>query len=138
MTALTGGCFCRSIRYEIAGTPFFETICHCSICRRTTGSALVGWLTIQRSGFRLLSGEPKVFRSSDIATRAFCERCGTQLTFAFDEWPNVVDVTLGSLDDPNSSPPKDHTWTSAQLQWICLADQLPQYREAREIPKRSE
>ena len=32
---LQGGCFCGRIRYEVTGTPFNETNCHCSICRRT-------------------------------------------------------------------------------------------------------
>ena len=32
---LSGGRFCVAIRYEAGGTPFHETNCHCSICRRT-------------------------------------------------------------------------------------------------------
>jgi hypothetical protein len=95
MGMLTGGCFCGQIRYEVTGTPFFETLCHCSICRRTTGSAIVGWFTVRRSGFRIVSEEPKVIRSSDCATRSFCTTCGTQVTFQFDQWPQVIDVTIG-------------------------------------------
>ena len=37
---LNGGCFCGAIRYETAGTPFHQTNCHCSICRRTTGGPI--------------------------------------------------------------------------------------------------
>ena len=40
---LTGGCFCGAIRYEARGTPFHESNCHCSICRRTTGAPFVTW-----------------------------------------------------------------------------------------------
>ena len=32
---LQGGCFCGRIRYEVAGHPFHEANCHCSICRRS-------------------------------------------------------------------------------------------------------
>jgi len=35
---LKGGCYCGAVRYEAAGTPFNETSCHCTICRRTTGA----------------------------------------------------------------------------------------------------
>ena len=37
---LQGGCFCGRIRYEVTGTPFNETNCHCSICRRDDGRAI--------------------------------------------------------------------------------------------------
>jgi len=132
MGMLTGGCFCRQIRYEVTRTPFFETLCHCSIRGRPTGSAVVGWFTVRRSGFRIVSGEPRVFRSSDTATRSFCEHCGTQITFTFDTWPDLVDVTTGSLDEPNALPPKDHTWISSRLWWLHLNDGLPEHSEARD------
>ncbi len=44
---LRGGCFCGNIRYEAVGTPFNETNCHCSICRRTTGAPFVTWFSNQ-------------------------------------------------------------------------------------------
>ena len=37
---LEGGCFCGGIRYEVEGTPFDQTNCHCSICRRTVAALL--------------------------------------------------------------------------------------------------
>jgi len=105
----------------------------CSICRRTTGGAIVGWVTVNRTGFRFISGQPKSFPSSDFATRAFCPTCGTQLTFSFDEWPDFVDVTIRSSNDPNLVPPKDHTRISAQLPWLVVQDNVPRHLEAREM-----
>jgi hypothetical protein len=55
---LKGGCFCGRIRYEAAGTPFHETNCHCSICRRISGAPFVTWFSVSRSEFRLVCGEP--------------------------------------------------------------------------------
>jgi hypothetical protein len=131
MTVLKGGCFCGWIRYEAAGTPFHETNCHCSICRRTTGAPFVAWFSVPRSRFRLVCGEPARFRSTAKGTRRFCPRCGTQLTFEHDEFPDEVDVTTCSLDQPDSLPPKDHTHTSSKLGWIRLADELPEYPQSR-------
>jgi hypothetical protein len=128
---LKGGCFCGWIRYEAAGTPFHETNCHCSICRRTTGAPFVAWFSVPRSGFRLAHGEPARFKSTAKGTRSFCPRCGTQLTFEHDEFPDEIDVTTCSLDQPDRLPPKDHTHTSSQLAWIRLADQLPEYPQSR-------
>ena len=131
---LRGGCFCGAIRYEAAGAPFHETICHCSICRRTTGAPFVAWFSVRRSDFRLVQGSPARFRSSEKATRTFCPRCGAQLTFETADFADEIDVSIGSLDEPERVLPKDHTFASSKLTWVKLADGLPEYREARERP----
>ena len=128
---IRGSCFCGFIRYEARGTPFHETNCHCSICRRTSGAPFVAWFTVPSATFRILSGEPARFRSSDHGVRSFCSRCGTPLTFASSRFPDEVDITTCSLEDPEILPPKDHTRTSSQLTWIKLGDELPSFREAR-------
>jgi hypothetical protein len=129
---LTGGCFCGRVRYEADDAPFNETNCHCSICRRTTGAPFVAWFSVRRSRFHLVRGEPTRFRSSTKATRSFCPECGTQITFELDGAGDEIDVTTSSLDDPNRVAPRDHTHTSSRLQWLRLADGLPQFRDSRE------
>lgn len=128
---LEGGCFCGFVRYRIDGTPSQETSCHCSICRRTTGAPFVAWFTVRPAEFAIVSGSPSRFASSDHATRAFCPRCGTQLTFQSSRAPSEIDVTTCSLDDPERLPPRDHTRTSAKLSWVALGDHLPCFAEAR-------
>jgi hypothetical protein len=128
---LHGGCFCGRIRYEVAGRPFHETNCHCSICRRTTGAPFVAWFSVRPSEFRIVQGHPLRFRSSDKATRSFCPHCGTQLTFQADDYPDQVDITTCSLDRPEAVPPRDQTYTSSKVQWIELAGGLPRYAQAR-------
>ena len=122
---LTGGCFCGHVRYEAGGVPFNPTVCHCSMCRRASGAPMVAWFTVPRSAYRVVAGVPARFASSDRATRTFCPRCGTSLTFEGDEFPDEVDITTASLDDPEVMPPLDHTRTKTQLSWVRLADGLP-------------
>jgi hypothetical protein len=129
---LKGGCFCGRVRYEVAGTPFHETGCHCSICRRTTGAPFVAWFSVHRSGYRLVGGEPTKFKSTPKGTRSFCPECGTQLTFEHADFPEEIDVATCSLDDPEALPPRDHTRASSRLGWVKLADGLPAYRESRQ------
>lgn len=131
MAALTGGCYCGAVRYEATGAPFHRTTCHCSICRRMSGAPMVTWFSVKRSAFRIVTGEPTRFRSTRIGTRSFCPACGTQLTFADDNYPDEIDVTTCSLDDPEALPPHDHTRTSSRLSWVRLADGLPEFSEAR-------
>jgi hypothetical protein len=127
---LTGGCFCGRVRYEAEGAPFDQTNCHCSICRRTTGAPFVAWFSVPRLRLRV-TGEPTRFRSSSKATRSFCAQCGTQISFERDG-AEEIDVTTCSLDQPGDVPPLDHIHTASRLEWVKLADGLPQFRESRQ------
>jgi hypothetical protein len=128
---LTGGCLCGETRYEVSGSPFHETSCHCSMCRRASGAPFVAWFSIRQSEFRIVSGAPTRFDSSGKGRRHFCPRCGTQLTFESSDFPDEIDVTTCSLDDPDLLPPKDHTRTSSKLRWIQLSDGLAEFPDAR-------
>ena len=128
---LLGGCFCGAIRYEAAGAASSQAICHCLMCRRTTGAPCVAWFTVARDQFRVLSGSPTHFRSSAHATRSFCPTCGTQLTFADDALPGEIDVTTCSLDAADQVPPRHHIFTDSQIAWLKLADGLPAFRQSR-------
>ncbi|MBI3197922.1 MAG: GFA family protein [Rhodospirillales bacterium] len=128
---LQGGCFCGAIRYEADDTPIQATACHCSICRRTSAAPVVAWFTVKPKAFRIVSGQPKSFRSSDHATRAFCPSCGTPLTFQSARYPDEIDVTTCSLDDPEQVPPRSHTWRASGVSWIKSADGLAAYPEKR-------
>lgn len=128
---LTGGCFCGAIRYEAGGTPFHETNCHCSNCRRTTGAPFVTWFSVRLADFHIVTGQPARFNTTEKGTRSFCPRCGTQLTFQHTDFGDEIDVTASSLDNPKLVPPKDNTYTSSRLGWI-VHDGLPEYRENRQ------
>jgi hypothetical protein len=128
---MQGGCLCGSVRYEARGVASSATTCHCSICRRSTGAASVAWFTVSRGEFSFVTGEPATFRSSEHATRSFCSRCGTQLTFQSSRFEREIDVTIASLDEPEAVRPRDHTFVRSKLDWEPLCDGLPAFFEAR-------
>jgi len=64
--------------------------------------------------------------------RQLCAACGTALTFRETARPGSVDVTVGSMDHPDAMVPAAHIWTSSQLAWLRLGDDLP--RHAGEDP----
>ena len=104
---LTGGCFCGQLRYEIRGTPFNCTICHCVDCRRVAGSPAVAWFSVRPADIAFLSGAPHRFASSKGVTRGFCRQCGTPLTYQRDDLPDELDITTATLDQPEQVPPLD-------------------------------
>ena len=92
---------------------------------------MVGWFTVPRGSYRVVSGMPRSYRSSEHAMRTFCGRCGTSLTFESTRHPDETDVTICSLADPEQVPPRDHTRAGTKLSWVRLADGLPVYAEQR-------
>lgn len=112
-----GGCQCGDVRYVISGTPEQSLVCHCPDCRRAAGAHSVGWLLLRSEQFSVRSGSPRTFNSSPGVTRAFCGRCGTTLTWVGDKQPGRIDVTIGSLDDPNQFPPSRAVYRRHKLAW---------------------
>ncbi len=128
---LAGGCFCGDIRYQVDSQPTHETNCHCTMCRRTSGAPFVAWFTVERTAFQWTAGAPTGFASSDHAQRTFCPRCGASLTFETTREPELIDVTISSLDDPQRVAPLNDIHTSSKLSWVSLDDRLPSYKRER-------
>jgi hypothetical protein len=99
------------------------------MCRRSAGSPLTAWAVFDTGDLRFETGEPRSYVSSPGVERRFCGRCGTPLTFMADFLPGLVDVTVGSMDDPGALPPQMHIWDSSRISWVQLSDDLPRHRE---------
>lgn len=127
--SLTGQCQCGFIRYAVQGEPLFAAICHCTMCRRASAAPAVAWAMFPESAFTSLANDPAQYSSSAAARRYFCPRCGTQIAFRADFIPGLVDITLGSLDDPDAIKPSLHYWYSKHLSWFKCEDELPKHAE---------
>src|ERR1700704_6638010 len=103
----TGGCLFGRICSSGICTPITPSHCHCELCRKSSGAPFVSWASFPAEEFSFTQGEPARFDSSPIAFRQFCGNCGTQLTFQFHRSPDSIDVTLGSLDHPETVTPAD-------------------------------
>ena len=126
---IEGGCQCGAVRYRIEGAPVMAALCHCSMCRRASAAPAVAWAMYPQEQVMFLKEPPAVYASSPGSQRGFCGRCGTQISFTADYIPGLIDITVGSLDDPARVPPTFHYWESRRLPWLHLADGLPRYPE---------
>jgi hypothetical protein len=127
--SLEGGCQCGAVRYRITGSPVMAALCHCSMCRRAHAAPTVAWAMYTETQVEFTAGQPTTYESSPGARRGFCARCGTQISFGADYIPGLVDITIGSLDDPARVAPDFHYWESRRLPWVHFADNLPRYPE---------
>ena len=126
-----GGCLCGAVRYRASGESDPRTLCHCNSCRRAAGAPVVAWTTFPPARFAFTKGNPARYRSSPPVERTFCPTCGTPLTYRHASFPDELDVTVASLDDPSAFPPADHIWVSEKVPWLALGDDLPRYPRSR-------
>lgn len=128
-TRIVGGCQCGAVRYRIVGTPVMSAVCHCSMCRRANAAPAVAWAMFEAPQVTFTQGQPKLYASSEEAQRGFCEACGSQISFSASYIPGLIDITIGSMDDPEAVRPEFHYWHSRHLSWAEFADALPRYAE---------
>jgi hypothetical protein len=134
----TGGCLCGAVRYRASADPIRAVNCHCDRCRRASGAAFMTFVHFPIDAFAWTSGAPKRYRSSPEAERGFCATCGSTLSMHEAVLADRVQVSLGSLDRPDLVRPHDHVWTSSQLPWLEVVDDLPRFATISDaVPSRA-
>lgn len=128
---LSGRCLCGEIRYRTGPALDSATWCHCESCRRASGASAVPWVTVGISTFACASGTPTVCASSPGVRRQFCGRCGAQISYWCADRPDEIDITVGTLDDPELAPPSDHIWLEDAPSWDAPRDGLPCHQRTR-------
>ena len=134
---ITGGCLCGAVRFQVTAKPLAAYYCHCSMCRRNSGGGLfLASATVPLEGFAFTNGKPAAYESSPGNLRLFCNACGSPLGARVAEDPKLVEVHLGCLDDSNLIKPELHIFTSSQVSWHEIEDDLPRHAEgAPELEK---
>ena len=132
--AMTGGCHCGAVRYEVDGTPLTHALCHCTDCRRHAGAPVVGWTMYPATALHVLQGTPKIYASSTHGRRHFCGDCGTPLFTRSEVNVQFTSIRFPSLDDASGFAPMLDIWTSRAQPWVCLDARLPRFAESPQQP----
>jgi hypothetical protein len=124
---LIGGCLCRAIRYKI--DQIFDAVyCHCSMCRKSGGAPVIAWAIVKVENFHLIQGSTTDYASSEQGYRCFCSVCGSLMFYRHQEL-DYIEVTLGTLDNPELVEPQVHLFADDQLKWLKLQDSHPRYKD---------
>jgi hypothetical protein len=102
---LTGKCFCGAVHYAVADEFVYAANCHCSNCRRTTGSAFKPFAGIEREKLVVTKGEDKLMIFGDESGNdTYCRVCGS-LLYSLVRNGAFVHVAMGTLiDNPSIRP----------------------------------
>lgn len=123
--ALTGGCHCGAVRYEVTRVPRRHSLCHCKDCQRTSGAPVVAWAVFDEQALTI-SGATSAYNSSGDVVREFCPKCGTGLFYrSASFFPGEVDVRTATLDNFDDLP---------ATELIQLADTPVWWKSLHDLP----
>ena len=124
----TGQCLCRAVKFRISGTFEAFFLCHCSRCRKDTGTAHAANLFSSKATITWLSGTDRISTFTLPGSRhakSFCSTCGAALPMSQTDGGFVV-VPAGCLDSPIDLRPTAH---------ICMADRATWDNDLEAIPR---
>ncbi len=124
---LTGRCLCGQVEYAVADEFEYAMNCHCSQCRRATGSAFKPLAGIVKDKLSLSRGEEMTLKYGDNSGHdVHCGACGSLLYSVVREG-RYVHVAMGTLVDCPTIRPARHIFVGSKAPWFEITDDLPQF-----------
>ncbi|EAW12616.1 GFA family protein [Aspergillus clavatus NRRL 1] len=124
MASLTGSCACHHITYTTTQPPQDTVNCHCTTCRKLSGGPFQSWTSFPLAAI-VWNTEPTFRRSSDVASRGFCPKCGASMAMKYDYESGHLSVTTGTIDETLRSEipkPSRHLFVREKAAWFDLPD----------------
>ena len=136
-THLTGGCHCGAVRYDSSGEPMMSATCHCTDCARISGAAGASAVAVPRDTVTV-TGEVSWYASpgdsGKMVNRGFCPRCGTRLFGKPDLAPDLMSISILSLDDPSAVQPQMNLYTKSAAPWAASDSALTSFEGMPPMP----
>ncbi len=123
----TGSCLCGGVTFELHGALRNSVACHCVQCRKTSGHYV--------SATQVGAGQLKItkdttlqwYRSSSLAERGFCGRCGSSLFWRHEGDNGATSVMSGTLDGASGITTEKHIFVADKGDYYDIADNAPQH-----------
>lgn len=127
----SGECLCGLVRFQMRGPIGPIVYCHCSMCRRASGSAFAANGSVAASDFHVLAGADLIseYQSSPDYVRAFCCNCGSPVYGRSLAHPGLRRVRVGGFEEDLEQKPRAAVWTSSRAPWYEPSEALDQFSE---------
>ena len=130
-TSIDGQCLCGAVRYRLSEPIGFQ-YCHCSRCRKFTGSVHAANVFVRPDSLQWLEGEENVntyvLDGKPRFPTAFCARCGSSMPSLSSTGKFWVVPAGGIEGDPGVRPARSIFWAS----------RAPWYEDVSALPKHDE
>lgn len=131
---MKGQCLCGAVAFEVIGEVPNLYQCHCSMCRKSTGSAANAATFVHADMFRWVSGQEKISSfTKDTGYRSdFCSICGSPVPNVLRDTDKVW-VPAGLLEETEGFAVAVHLHTKSQACWERTSQDGAQYDEAPDL-----
>jgi hypothetical protein len=132
--SLSGSCLCGAVRYVARGEEQRFYHCHCSRCRKASGTGHASNLFVKGT-LEWISGEELIssYQPPDAArfTNTFCTACGARVPRLITR-SGVVFIPAGSLDNEPTLRPSARIFRGSMAGWSCDDSAMPGFDEYAE------
>ncbi len=117
---IKGSCLCGQVRWVLTGPFDAFHLCHCSRCRKATGSAHAANIFSRTENITWLSGENLIKRfdlpEAERFSKCFCTRCGSTVPCVSRTGQYLL-IPVGTLDDDPGITPGDNIFWADRAAW---------------------
>ncbi|MFZ1101699.1 MAG: GFA family protein [Hyphomicrobiaceae bacterium] len=123
---IEGSCLCGGIRFEISGPVVGIVQCHCSLCRKSSGTGSIATVRVPADQLGWISGEDlvKTFARASGYGTAFCSVCGSPAPDA-DAERTQYGIPAGLLDGDPPLSVIEHIFVGSKAQWEAISGDAP-------------
>ena len=124
-----GKCLCGEVHIKVNGKISDIIHCHCSLCRKNSGTAFATNGFINTADFEITSGKTSLSSFSFMPGRSrhFCSQCGSPVYSSNEDDPTRLRIRLGIIDSEINERPISHNFVSSKANWEDLEADLPHY-----------
>lgn len=127
-----GSCVCGAVEFDVTPPYRFFQYCHCSRCRKRSGTLHAANVAVPAAQLTWLRGEEHVKRfeleTAERWCNAFCDVCGSGLPWRSRDGRGYV-VPVGGLDEDPIERPTRNIYTASRATWHVDASSLPSFEE---------
>ena len=131
---MNGKCLCGDVEFNISGHLPHLYQCHCSLCRKLSGSASDTATFLSKEQFTWIKGESIIhsYRTETGYRSDFCSKCGSNVPHLMDNERQYW-IPAGLLADTQDSKVAAHLFIDSKAHWDSICDGGAQFKEMPEI-----
>ena len=132
--SINGQCACGRVTFRIEGKLRDAASCHCSMCRKMTGSQSSAYALLEPKTFAWLTGEDKLrfYESAKAMGTHFCQTCGSTLCGTYQG--EIAWVSLGNIEGDPGVIVESHIFMGSKAPWETNPSDVKQFDEFADVP----
>lgn len=125
----SGQCLCGAVSFKIENGISDIIHCHCSLCRKNSGTAYATNGFVNTEDFQIVSGQDNlsIFSFKPGRNRHFCKTCGSPIYSSNEDDKSRIRIRLGAIDSNVTERPISHNFVTSKANWEDLDADLPRY-----------